>query len=113
MSNANKLNLTIDQGETFTRTLVISLTDGTPVDITTDTFAGQIRTTYTSSVIAKEFECTIIDGPMGQLAISLTATDTSELKARVPYVYDIERTSIVGVARLLWGNIKVTPEVTK
>jgi hypothetical protein len=64
---------------------------------------------YTNTNTA--FTTSKVDGT-GDITISLTATETSAIKAG-RYVYDIEIASSVETLRVLEGIVTVTPEVTK
>ena len=45
---SGKLDLTIEQGATFSRTITIKDASNVVVDITNDTFAGQVRKRHQS-----------------------------------------------------------------
>ena len=65
------------------------------------------------SVNAINFTCAIQNAQLGQVAISLTATQTNAIAAG-RYVYDVEITSGAGtVTRIIQGQIEVTPGVTR
>ena len=103
-------NITIDQGTTFSLTITLTNDDGTAKVLTDYTVAAQLRksyytNTYTSFTTAK------VD-LTGELTISLSAAQTSNVKAG-RYVYDIELTSSAETLRILEGIVTVTPEVTK
>ena len=74
--------------------------------------AGQMRKSYDSAT-AINFTCAIQNAQLGQVAISLTATQTNAIAAG-RYVYDVEITSGAGtVTRIIQGQIEVTPGVTR
>jgi len=103
-------NLVIDQGTTFSLIFNITNADGTAKDLTSYTVSSHLRksyytNTYTAFTVAK-------DNLEGEIAISLTATQTSALKAG-RYVYDVEILNNSEVLRVLEGIITVTPEVTR
>jgi hypothetical protein len=117
---AAKLNLTIEQGVTFTRSITIK-SNGTPVDIAGYTFAGYIRETHQDQKKLAEFTFAIQSPTSnGVVVMSLTATQTSaipfiygddgEIK---DYVYDVEMTVGSTVYRPLQGKIILSPEVTR
>lgn len=123
MAAAN-LDLLVEQGATFTRTLTLKDSAGAPIDITGWTFAGQIRKKYDSSSPLVSFTCAIVGAATnGQFSITLSHTQTSALpvlpaqdNSRSPtlYSYDIECVKSDSTkARLLQGLVKVSPEVTK
>lgn len=103
-------NLVIDQGTTFSFTFSLTNADGSDKDLSDYTVAAQIRKSYyTSSKV--DFTTSTVDG-IGEITISLTAAQTSELKAG-RYVYDIEIESSAETVRVLEGIVTVTPEVTR
>ena len=110
----NNLDITIDQGATFTQRLTIKSSDGSNIaDIATTTIASQLRVDYSSSDIAASFTFSWIDHTNGIVDMILTAPSSAALTG-VRYVYDVNLTFASGVViRLLEGRAKVRPEVTK
>lgn len=104
-------NLYIDQGTTFSLTITISDQFGDVKNLTDYTVAAQLRKSYYSST-ATDFTADVSAPTDGEVTISLTAAQTSALKAG-RYVYDIEIESEVETLRVLEGIIVVNPEVTK
>ena len=111
---AGILNITIDQGETYTNTNSVFLADGvTAMNLTGYTVASKMRKHYTST--ASHTINTTITSPAtnGLIDSSLSATETSAITAGY-YVYDLEITSSGGVVtRVVEGKIQMKPEVTK
>ena len=111
---AGILNITIDQGETYTNTNSVFLADGTTaMNLTGYTVASKMRKHYTST--ASHTINTTITNPAtaGLIDSSLSATETSAITAGY-YVYDLEITSSGGVVtRVVEGKIQMKPEVTK
>ena len=103
-------NLVIDQGTTYSFTFNLTNADGSAKDISSYTIAAQIRKSYYTST-SVDFTTATIDLE-GEITISLTATQTSALKAG-RYVYDIEIDDGVETIRVLEGIVTVTPEVTR
>ena len=111
---AGILNITIDQGETYTNTNSVFLADGvTAMNLTGYTAASKMRQNYTSTT-AHTINTTITSpATAGLIDSSLSATETSAIKAGY-YVYDLEITSSGGVVtRVVEGKIQMKPEVTK
>lgn len=104
-------NLYIDQGTTFSLTITISDQYGGVKNLTDYTAAAQLRKSYYSTT-STSFTASVSSALEGEVTISLTATQTSALKAG-RYVYDIELTSTLETLRVLEGIIVVNPEVTK
>jgi hypothetical protein len=109
---SGKLDLTIEQGATFSRTITIKDAQNTAVDISTDTFAGQVRKRHQSDTVEATMSFTITDGANGEVTATISATDTAAMDAG-DFVYDIEWTSGSTVVRLLEGTATITPEVTR
>lgn len=107
---ATKANLVIDQGSSFSTSIVLTDNDGVALNLTGYTGAAQIRKHYTSST-AVTFTVTI-DALNGEVGLSLTSTQTAAIAAG-RYVYDVELTIGSLVSRVIEGIITVTPEVTK
>ena len=106
------LDLTINQGATFKRDVTIADADNTPVNISGNTFRGQIRRRASSEDILATFTCTVTDATGGKLSINLTDAQTSAIPAG-HWVYDIEWVNGDDVARLLEGGAITTAEVTR
>jgi hypothetical protein len=109
---SGKLDLTIEQGATFSRTITIKDASNVVVDISTDTFAGQVRKRHQSGTVEATMTMTVTDGPNGEVTATISATDTAAMDTG-DFVYDIEWTSGSTVTRLLEGVATVTPEVTR
>jgi len=104
-------NIYIDQGTTFSFTIEVSDQYGDAKDLSDYTAASQMRKSfYTNTAI--DFTAAITSPLDGEVTISLTAEETSEIKAG-RYVYDIEVMSDEETIRVLEGIVVVNPEVTK
>ena len=103
-------NITIDQGTTYSLTITLTNDDGTAKDLSSYTVSAQMRKSYYTSTYTA-FTTAKVD-LTGELTISLTAAQTSDIKAG-RYVYDIEIASSAETLRILEGIVTVTPEVTK
>lgn len=103
-------NLVIDQGTTFSFTFSVQNADGTDKDLSDYTVTSQIRKSYyTNTKVDVTTDTVALDG---EITISLTAEQTSNIKAG-RYVYDIEISSSFETLRVLEGIVTVTPEVTR
>ena len=104
-------NIYIDQGTTFSLSLVVNDQSGDPKDLSDYTAAAQMRKSYyTNTSINFTTEVSL---PLdGEVTISLTAVQTSAIKAG-RYVYDIEITGEDETLRVLEGIVVINPEVTK
>ena len=111
---AGILNITIDQGETYTNTNSVFLADGvTAMNLTGYTVASKMRKHYTSTA-AHTINTTITNpATAGLIDSSLSATETSAITAGY-YVYDLEITSPGGVVtRVVEGKVHMKPGVTR
>jgi hypothetical protein len=104
-------NLYIDQGTTYSLTITVSDQNGDVKDLTDYTVRGQMRKSYYSST-STSFTASATSPTDGEITISLTATQTSALKAG-RYVYDIEIESDEETLRVLEGIVVINPEVTR
>ena len=102
----------IDQGSTFSSTISVKNTNGTPYNLTGYSVRGQIRKTY-SSLTAISF-ATYVTAPLtGVVGISLTATQTRGMKFG-RYVYDVEIYNNGGhVLRIAEGQVEISPASTR
>ena len=110
---SGKLDIIIEQGADFQRTVQIKDKDGVVVDITGDTFEGDIRKTYSSTDETATFNITISDAANGKVSLALDYTTTTAINPG-KYVYDIIWTPAANQSvRLLEGIAEVTPGVTR
>lgn len=110
-----KYNMVCPQGSTFNKMLTYSI-DGTPVNLTGYTARMQVREKYTSTsaqvTITTENSGIVLDAPMGEIQLNVSASATAALAAK-EYVYDLELVNNGVVTRIIEGKFIVTPEVTK
>jgi hypothetical protein len=104
-------NIYIDQGTTFSLSLGVNDQFGDPKDLTDYTAAAQMRKSYYTST-SIDFTAEVSLPEEGEVTISLTAEETSAIKAG-RYVYDIEITGDGETLRVLEGIVVINPEVTK
>lgn len=105
------LDLYINQGETYSRSLTAYDSSNQPLNLSGSTGYCHLRTSYYSDNY-KEMNVSITGGT-GSFLLSMGATSASALKA-TRYVYDIEFHYSDGtVVRSYQGSAFVDPEVTK
>ena len=111
---AGLLNILIEQGTTFSRTITINATESTLLDLTGKTLRGQIRRRLSDAEPAATFTFTIANQTTntGEAQWSLTAAETAALTADT-HRYDIELVDGTTVTRLLEGEAFVSGEVTR
>ena len=110
-------NFTINQGESFTRTLTWNDSDNNPIDLTNYTARMQLRCRKDSNDIiislTTENGRITLGGELGTIALKIDAIDTESLDfsdAR----YDLEMIDGSNiVTRLLEGIVKLNKEVTR
>jgi hypothetical protein len=109
---AFKANMVIDQGSDFATSIYLWDDNGDILpDVGTLTAAAQMRKWY-SSTTAINFTTTIIT-ETGELRLTLTNAQTSNITAG-RYVYDVEVTTSANVVtRIVEGMVTVTPGVTR
>lgn len=117
---AAKLNLVIEEGATFKKSLIWRNTEeagGTPIDLTGKEGRMHIRESIddaTPQITLGSSEI-VLGGVTGSIDITLGATSTVNL-AFEEGVYDLEifdPGDPDDVTRLLEGSVKVKPEVTR
>jgi hypothetical protein len=119
---AAELDLTMEQGATFTRTLTIS-SDGVPLDLTGRTYRGKIAKFIGGTTLAS-FTFTLLDQVTntGQVTMTLSAAETAALPTKkgttstrttTSLIYDVEQVlADTTVQRILQGTITLSHEVT-
>lgn len=115
MEDSNILDLEIKQDQDEELVITVSNQDGTPVNITGYTFAGQVRDTYLGALIFP-FSFEILDQTTntGEVKMTVAASITRKIRINQPtiYVYDVEMSS-PKKTRILEGKILLNPEVTR
>lgn len=111
---AGLLNILVEQGSTFSRTLTVEQTAGVPLNLTGYTFAGKMKRQLSDANAAATFTLTVTNAAAGQVSWALTATQTDALAAQV-HRYDIEMTNTGSgaVTRILEGEAWVSGSATK
>jgi len=108
---ANKQNLYVDQGTSFSKSFIVTNSNTTLANLTGYTGRAQFRKEYTSSDYTN-FTVTVTPNNSA-VTISLAANVSSEIEAG-RYVYDVEIESNTGiVTRVVEGFLVFTPEVTR
>lgn len=118
MATAVKLNLKIEQGASFEKTLTWKNPDGTPVDLTGATARMHARAKVNSPGtplldLSTENGGIVLGGTAGTVKIVLTDAQTAAIDWTAA-VHDLEVRFPSGfVRRLIQGGISVSPEVTR
>jgi hypothetical protein len=116
MATAGIYNFILDQGSTWTLTIVYEDPNGTPINLTGYIAEMQIRKKASSATAVLTLSTSnggiTINGPTGTLSLIATDEQTQVIEEGI-YVYDLEL-SIGGVrTRLIQGSVTVRAEVTK
>lgn len=107
---AQKVNIVLDQGTTFSTTYEFTDDNGDPIDFSTYTGAAQMRKSYATST---PHSFTVGLGTNGIVSLTMNSATTSAITAG-RYVYDLEVTDQAGItSRLVEGIVTVTPQVTR
>ncbi len=112
---AGTLDITIEQGATFQRTITMKTSAGVAIDLTGCTVAGQLRPSFSSST-SYAFTLTLTTPASGLISWTMSAANTALINAtaKAKWVYDIEVTYPSGtVERILQGQADVTLQVTR
>lgn len=114
--SAGILNITIEQGATFTRTITWTIS-GTAVNLTGYVARLQVRADYDTDPIISLTSAAgggiTLGGVAGTIVLLVSATATAALTPG-SYLWDLEVEAADGtVTRLLKGQATVDPEVTK
>jgi len=107
---ARKVNLVMEQGASFSNTIIALSNTGEVVDLTGFTANGQMRKHFTSNTA---YTFTVVLGTIdGAQTLSMNAeTNANIVGGR--YVYDVEATDGNTVIRTVEGIVTVTPNVTR
>lgn len=106
------VELTIQQGATFTTTITVSDSTGTAANLVGSTGKAQIRKSYYSTT-AYDFTVTIPSPINGEMVLTMPASTTANLSPG-RYVYDVILVNAGNdVTRLFEGTAAITPGVTR
>lgn len=112
---AGLLNITIEQGATFSLILNYEDENGLPINLTGMTARMQLRRQTNTMIIllglTTEDNSIVITPETGEIAIFIDAGDTATLTGSGQY--DLELINGPVVNRLLEGTFKICNEVTK
>ena len=112
----NVYNFTINQGETFSKSITWKDSGEVIVDLTGYTARMQLRRKINSQTIDKSLTTEnggiLIPAPTtGVISLFMSASETAVLNGI--YVYDLELVKVGIVKRLLQGSITIDLEVTR
>tara|TARA_R100000030_G_scaffold57376_1_gene43227 strand:+ start:392 stop:727 length:336 start_codon:yes stop_codon:yes gene_type:complete len=107
-------DITIQQGASFAKTLTLKDSNNAVINVSGDTFSGQVRKLHSSTDIEATFTFdSATNGSSGIVTWSLTPAQTRAMGTG-KFVYDVEWNKSSGdVVRLIEGVADTTPEVTR
>ena len=104
--------LTVEQGASYSTTVTVNGSNGSPTNLTNYTVAAQLRKSYYSST-AIDFTVSISDAAGGEITMALSSANTANLTPG-RYVYDLLITSPTSVkTRVVEGIATILPSVTR
>jgi hypothetical protein len=110
---AQFVELDVDQGTDVNFDLNLTNDDGTSINIADYSFSSTIRKSFYSLNPTANMTVTIINAANGNVALSLNAATTANIKAG-RYVFDVKQVDNVNtISRVFEGIITVNPQVTK
>lgn len=112
MSSPANYPLTVRIGDTETITLNLQDANGTAINVTSRTYAAQIRSTADASSVLATFTCAISNAAGGVVTATLPASTTAALTPGVG-VWDLQETNGTVVTTLLAGPVTITQDVTR
>lgn len=112
--SASVYDIVIEQGSTFSLTVLLKKPNKIPFDLTGYTGRSQIRKNHADTNVIAAFSVAVASPQKdGKVVMSLTDEQTAAL-AVISGVYDLELESPTGeVTRIVQGRVVVSPEVTR
>lgn len=107
------LNLRLYSGDTFTRSMQFTDGNGTGLDISTWTLAGQIREAPDAGTVLKSFTISVTSAVDGEFDISLTATEVNNLAVGTRLYWDLQSTVGAAVTTYVRGSVLIDADVTR
>lgn len=108
---AGFIELSMDQGATFSAYVTITDNSNVPVDLTNYTVRSQMRKSYFSET-SYDFTITKNDASNGIVSLSMTSSNTSLIRPG-RYLYDVEMEADSTVTRVFEGIVIVNPNITR
>lgn len=107
-----EMDRAIDQGADFVLELTFLDADGQAIDISSNTYDGDLKRTHEDAAAVESFTFNMPGGGTdGRLDVSLSDAETSALEAGT-YVYDFRELAAGLYTRILEGVAEVTKGVT-
>lgn len=102
-------NILVEQGATFSKTLTIESSPGTPLNVSAYTFTGAMKRSLVDSQAAATFSFDKTNAATGVVVWTLTAAQTANIAAQV-HKYDVNMINSTSgeTTRLLEGDAWVS-----
>ena len=111
--SAARYNITIDQGSDYAETFTMSL-DDVVVDLTGYSARAQMRKSALHAEVAATFVCTIPDPATGAIHMKMPhAISSAAVSGNFVYDLEIFTAGDAAATRLIYGDVNLTPEVTR
>jgi hypothetical protein len=106
-------DLQIYKGQTFSLSLTLRDTNGTPLNLAGQLISGYLKTKYSDSGVLTNLNVTIADAANGIVTLGIAATGTAVLPVNYAF-YDVELLNPIdqSVNKVLGGKALIYPEVT-
>lgn len=109
---AQFVELSMDQGTSFSVDLTVINEDGSTRNVANSTFTSSIRKSYYSSSVTANLTITVANAANGIIYANANSSVTANIRPG-RYLYDIKESNANTVTRLIEGVITVYPQVTK
>lgn len=107
-----KQDIKVMRGDTEIFNISLADSSGSPINLTGDTFASQIRYTRDDATAAAVFSCVVTNAVGGVVQLTLSSASSAALTAGTAY-WDLQRTSGGSVSTVLAGKCTVLADVTR
>jgi len=111
--SAGYQDLFLEQGTTFTTSLTLDDSYGSPYNLTDFTVKSYAKKSYYSANTTLVFTASVLDANNGVIQLAANSATTANVPAgRLVYDVMIKQTSTGVITKVLEGQIIVTPTVT-
>lgn len=104
-------DISIYKGDTYTHSLTVNNSSNVAIDLSGRNYIAQIKQSYAASTTEAAFDVDTTDAANGVIVLSLTSSQTANLKSGT-YFYDVQETYGNVVTTLMYGNANVTGDVS-
>ena len=105
-------NLFCYQGDDLGETVTLLYANGNPINLDNASFFAQAKTSYYTPNIAATLTVNLFDAPNGNLSLSLSAANTSNMAAG-KYFYDLTMVNASNLtSHVMTGQMVIGPGVT-